>query len=41
MASRIVDYRLAHGAFTALDQLRKVSGMGAAKYGEIQSLIHL
>lgn len=41
MASRIVAYRLAHGAFTALDQLRKVSGMGVAKYGEIQSLIHL
>jgi competence protein ComEA len=41
MAGRIIAYRLAHGAFTALDQLRKVSGMGAAKYGAIQSLIHL
>ena len=41
MAARIIAYRLAHGPFTALDQLRKVSGMGAAKFSEIQSLIHL
>ena len=41
MAGRIISYRLAHGAFTALADLRNVSGMGAAKYQEIQSLIHL
>ena len=41
MAGRIIAYRKAHGPFIALDQLRKVSGMGAAKYGAISSLIHL
>ncbi len=41
MAQRIVDYRKKNGAFTSLDGLRKVKGMGVAKFGEIKSLIVL
>ncbi len=41
MASRIITYRTKNGAFKALIDLRKVSGMGAAKFAEIQNLIRL
>ena len=41
MASRIIAYRLKNGPFAALLDLRKVSGLGAAKFAEIQTLIHL
>jgi competence protein ComEA len=41
MAERIVDYRKKNGAFAALEGLRKVKGMGAAKFEEIKSLLVL
>ncbi|MEI6867206.1 MAG: ComEA family DNA-binding protein [Actinomycetes bacterium] len=41
IAKRIIDYRMKNGPFTSLDQLRKVSGMGAAKYQGIKSHLRL
>jgi len=41
MASRIVEYRKVNGAFSQVEQLRKVKGMGSAKFEEIKSLIVL
>jgi competence protein ComEA len=32
MAGRIVDWRTAHGRFTAIDQLREISGIGARTF---------
>jgi competence protein ComEA len=39
LAKRIIEYRLAHGNFTKVDELRKVSGIGPAKFGELQSFV--
>ncbi len=41
MANRIISYRQKNGLFKALDELRKVPGMGAAKYAEILSQIKI
>jgi len=41
MANRIISYRQKNGLFKTLDELRKVPGMGAAKYAEIQSQIKI
>ncbi|MFI7451275.1 helix-hairpin-helix domain-containing protein [Nonomuraea sp. NPDC049714] len=41
LASRIVDYRTTHGAFTTIDQLRDVSGIGAKKYEEIKPKVRV
>ncbi|MFL6053629.1 MAG: helix-hairpin-helix domain-containing protein [Actinoallomurus sp.] len=39
LAQRIVDYRTQHGAFRSVDELRQVSGIGAAKYGDLKGLV--
>jgi len=41
MAARIIAYRQKSGLFKALTDLRKVPGMGASKFAEIQNLIRL
>lgn len=41
LASRIIDYRTTHGAFTSVDQLRDVSGIGAKKYEEIKPKVRV
>ena len=41
LAQRIVDYRTAHGPFTALDDLLDVSGIGPATLDAIRDLITL
>jgi competence protein ComEA len=39
LAQRIVDYRAAHGPFHSIDELRKVSGIGDAKFAEIKDRV--
>lgn len=39
MAQRILDWRTSHGAFTSVDQLKQVSGIGEAKYADISPLV--
>jgi competence protein ComEA len=39
MAGRIVAYRQAHGAFTSVDQLQDVSGIGPSKYKQLAPLV--
>ncbi|MET8001210.1 ComEA family DNA-binding protein [Nonomuraea glycinis] len=41
LAARIIDYRTTHGAFTKVDQLRDVSGIGAKKYEEIKPKVRV
>jgi competence protein ComEA len=41
MAARIIAYRAKSGLFKVLTDLRKVPGMGASKFAEIQNLIRL
>jgi competence protein ComEA len=39
LAQRIVDYRTQHGGFDSVSQLRDVSGIGDATYGDLESLV--
>lgn len=39
IAQRIVDYREAYGAFTAIDEITHVKGIGPATYEELKDLI--
>jgi len=39
LAQRIVDYRTAHGGFRSIDELRKVEGIGDAKFAEIKDRV--
>jgi competence protein ComEA len=39
LAQRIIDYRTAHGGFHSVDELRKVEGIGDAKYAEIKDRV--
>lgn len=41
LAARIADFRIAHGGFTSVDQLREVSGIGAKKYEEIKGKVRV
>lgn len=41
IASRIVDYRKTHGPFITVEDLQKVSGIGAAKFAQIKSKIRV
>ena len=41
MAKRIVEYRQANGGFQTLEDLKKVSGIGEAKYKRIKDKITL
>lgn len=39
LAKRIVDYRTQHGPFGSVDQLREVSGIGAAKFASLRNKV--
>jgi competence protein ComEA len=39
LAQRIVDYRNQHGGFHSVDELRKVGGIGDAKFAQIKDLV--
>jgi len=41
LAQRIIDYRTKNGGFKSLDQLKDVSGIGDAKFGNVKNLISL
>jgi competence protein ComEA len=41
MAARILSYRTAHGAFAAIDDLTKVSGMGKSKFANLKSFVRI
>lgn len=41
LASRIADYRTAHGGFTSVDQLREVTGIGARRYEELKGKVRV
>ncbi|MDR3034677.1 MAG: ComEA family DNA-binding protein [Kitasatospora sp.] len=41
LAQHILQYRLAHGPFQSLDQLRHVPGIGPRKYEDLKSLLTL
>jgi competence protein ComEA len=39
LAQHILDWRSAHGRFTAVDQLQQVTGIGPAKYASLKPLV--
>jgi len=41
MAARILTYRTAHGPFTSIDDLTKVSGMGKSKFANLKSFVRI
>lgn len=41
MAARIFAYRTAHGAFAAIDDLTKVSGMGKSKFANLKNFVRI
>ncbi|WP_285737945.1 ComEA family DNA-binding protein [Kitasatospora phosalacinea] len=41
LAQRILQYRLTHGPFQSLDQLRHVPGIGARKYEDLKPFLTL
>jgi competence protein ComEA len=41
IAQRIVDYRKINGPFLTIDDLQKVSGIGAAKFAQIKSKVRI
>ena len=41
IAQRIVDYRKLNGSFLTIDDLQKVSGIGAAKYAQIKAKVRI
>ncbi|MGH3772770.1 MAG: helix-hairpin-helix domain-containing protein, partial [Pseudonocardiaceae bacterium] len=40
-AQRILDWRVAHGHFTSVDQLREVSGIGQARLAHFRRLVRV
>ena len=40
-AQKIIDYRNAHGDFTKIEDIMKVSGIGTAKYNAMKDLIEI
>jgi competence protein ComEA len=40
-AARILSYRTTHGAFAAIDDLTKVSGMGKSKFANLKSFVRI
>jgi competence protein ComEA len=41
IAGRIIDYRKKNGSFLTIDDLQKVSGIGAAKFAQIKSKVRI
>lgn len=40
-AQRILDWRVAHGRFTSIDQLREVGGIGQARFVQLKDLVRV
>ena len=40
-AQRIIDYRTKVGRINAVDELKKISGLGGAKFEEIKALLRV
>jgi competence protein ComEA len=41
IAGRIIEYRKKNGSFLTIDDLQKVSGIGAAKFAQIKSKVRI
>lgn len=41
MADNIIAYRREHGAFTSIDELQKVKGIGPAKFQKLKDQVGL
>lgn len=41
IAQRIIEYRKVNGSFTSVDDLQKVSGIGAAKFAQIKTKVRI
>lgn len=41
LAQRIVDWRVAHGRFSSVDELREVSGIGAKKFADLRTRVRV
>ena len=41
IAGRIIEYRMKNGSFLTIDDLQKVSGIGAAKFAQIKSKVRI
>ena len=39
LGQHILDWRAAHGQFTSVDQLRKVSGIGDVRFAQLRGLV--
>jgi competence protein ComEA len=39
LAQRIIDYRIEHGEFGSVAELREVSGIGEVRFAELQDLV--
>jgi competence protein ComEA len=39
IAQRIIDYRAAHGGFRSIDELRRVEGIGDAKFAQLKDRV--
>ena len=41
LAQRVVDWRTSHGAFTSVEQLRQISGLGGKKFDTLAPLVRV
>jgi competence protein ComEA len=41
LAARIIEWRLAHGRFASVDELREVSGVGERRFAELSPLVRV
>ncbi len=41
LAQRILDWRLAHGRFSTVDELREVTGIGDSRFGDLKPLVRV
>ncbi len=41
LAQRVIDWRTEHGAFTSVDQLRQISGLGGKKFDALAPLVRV
>jgi competence protein ComEA len=41
LAQRIVDWRSAHGRFGSVDELREVTGIGAARFADLKARVRV
>jgi competence protein ComEA len=41
LAQRVIDWRTTHGAFTSVDELRQISGLGGKKFDALAPLVRI